>query len=192
VSNFPPNVGALVHLKEAKFGRNPICGTASAVLAGFTTLTNLTKFNCNFCCLSGEFPDIFSNKPALQEAFWDGNNFTGRIPPSVASLKALTKLSFNLNSLSGPVPVGLAQLPFTDCRIGSDTAWRPYDTSPGSPETAWLLRWAGNSFDCPIPPQVLKSRCNDQGKGTTPSPINCSTPSKTATRTPVRQLQEQN
>ena len=72
--------------------------------------------------------------------------------------------------------IRLAQLPFTDCRIGSDTVWRPYDTSPGSPETAWLLRWAGNSFDCPIPPQVLKSRCNDQGKGTTPSPINCSTP----------------
>jgi len=26
VTNFPPNVSALVDLREAKFGRNPICG----------------------------------------------------------------------------------------------------------------------------------------------------------------------
>lgn len=28
----------------------------------------------NFCCLSGEFPDIFANKPFLEEAFWDGRD----------------------------------------------------------------------------------------------------------------------
>ena len=49
VTNFPPGVEALVHLEEAKFGRNPICGT---IPQGFAALTNLTHFNCNFCCKS--------------------------------------------------------------------------------------------------------------------------------------------
>jgi hypothetical protein len=66
----------------------------------------------------------------LEESYWDGNNFTGSIPPSVGKLKALIKTSFNLNSLSGPVPAGLAELPLlTDCRIGSDMDWSLYDTS---------------------------------------------------------------
>jgi hypothetical protein len=199
VTNFPPGVEALVHLQQAKFGRNPICGM---VPVGFAALTNLTKFNCNFCCksdvcppslplytclfphlpdfpperagLSGEFPDILGNKPKLEELYWDGNNFTGPIPPSVSSLKKLTKLSFNLNSMSGLIPPGLAKLPLDDCRIGSDTDFKPYDTSVGSPERAWLLHWIGNLFDCPVPRAILKSACNAQGKGYTPSPVNCS------------------
>lgn len=170
VTNFPPGIEALVDLEEAKFGRNPICGT---VPGGFAQLTNLTKFNCNFCCLSGEFPDILGNKPMLEELYWDGNNFTGPIPPSVAQLKSLTKISFNLNSMSGHIPAGLGDLPLTDCRIGSDIDFKPYDTSAGSPERAWLLEWVGNTFDCPMPSAVLKSVCNAQGKGYTRSPLNC-------------------
>eukprot|EP01043_Picozoa_sp_COSAG02_P057216 COSAG02_NODE_6907_length_3295_cov_55.638611_5_plen_142_part_00 len=127
--------------------------------------------------LSGEFPDILANKPNLEEMYWDGNNFTGKIPPSVGSLKALTKISFNLNSMSGPFPNGLATNPLLhDCRLGSDTDFAPYDTSAGSPERAWLLRWVGNTFTgCPLPPSVLRSVCGAQGKGLTPSPLNCST-----------------
>ena len=123
----------------------------------------------------GEFPNVLGNMPKLEEFYWDGNNFTGSIPPSVANLKSLTKLSFNLNSMSGHIPAGLGDLPLTDCRIGSDTDFKPYDTSTGSPERAWLLEWVGNSFDCPVPSAVLKSVCNAQGKGYTPSPLNCST-----------------
>ena len=144
--------------------------------------------------------------PRLEELYWDGNNFTGPIPPSVSSLKLLTKISFNLNSMSGPIPPGLGKLPLTDCRIGSDTDFKPcllrtmhlqhictsayrsyiqllqpysfymqsfayafyggrYDTSAGSPERAWLLKWLGNTFDCPVPPAILKSVCNAQEKG---------------------------
>jgi hypothetical protein len=69
VTNFPPGVEALVHLEQAKFGRNPICGT---VPAGFATLTNLTKFNCNFCCESHVYrpfnPPAFSmHSPPLHD-----------------------------------------------------------------------------------------------------------------------------
>jgi hypothetical protein len=134
--------------------------------------------------LSGEFPDILANKPLLEEMYWDGNNFTGKIPPSVGKLKALTKISFNLNSMSGPFPDGLAaamQNPANDCRVGSDTDFAPYDTSAGSPERRWLLRWVGNTFtDCPLSPSVLRSACGLQGKGLTPSPLNCSVAAATA------------
>lgn len=57
VTNFPPGVSRLRNLQQAKFGRNPICGNASELLGEFAPLIKLTKFNCNFCCLSGEFPD---------------------------------------------------------------------------------------------------------------------------------------
>ena len=163
----------LTELREAKFGRNPICGTLPAA---FGSLTKLTKFNCNFCCLVGGFPDIFRNMPDLEEAFWDGNNFTGHIPPSMAQLRNLSKLSLNLNSFSGPIPAGFGKLTSLtdDCRIGSDTDFKPYDTSPGSPERAWLLNWSGNDFECPIPLGVLNSSCNAGGKpGAPASPINC-------------------
>ena len=124
--------------------------------------------------MSGRFPDILGHMPKLEELYWDGNNFTGPIPPSVSTLKHLTKISFNLNSMSGAIPPGLAKLPLDDCRIGSDTDFKPYDTSVGSPERAWLLKWVGNTFDCPVPRVILKSVCNAQGKGYTPSPLNCS------------------
>lgn len=128
MTNFPPHVERLTHLREAKFGRNPICGT---VPMGFARLRNLTKFNCNFCCLSGVFPGkVLSNKPLLEETFWDGNNFTGYLPSQLVGLRSLTKVSFNLNSMSGNVPQGLCELPkLRDCRIGSDTNYTPYDLS---------------------------------------------------------------
>ena len=179
VTNFPPGVSRLTNLQQAKFGRNPICGNATELLSEFAPLTKLTKFNCNFCCLSGEFPDyVLANKPMLEEIYWDGNNFTGPIPPSAGRLPSLTKISFNLNSMVGPFPSGLTKKPpllnLTDCRLGSDTDFAPYDTSPGSPERAWLLNWHGNSFTgCPLSPSVLDSICNAEGKGYTPSPLDC-------------------
>lgn len=53
-------------LQIIKMGRNPIRGTVPA-LAGNT---KLQKYNCNFCALGGTFPDIFTGKPDLIEAYW--------------------------------------------------------------------------------------------------------------------------
>ena len=74
ITNFPPNMDTYKGLQQIKFGRNPICGSLPK---SFGKLTQLVKFNCNFCCLHGPFPDLFANMPYLQETFWDGNNFTG-------------------------------------------------------------------------------------------------------------------
>ena len=169
VTNFPPNVAALTHLREAKFGRNPIHGT---VPAGFASLRNLTKFNCNFCALSGQFPDVFGSLPTLEETFWDGNNFTGSLPSSLASLSSLTKLSFNLNALTGPVPAGLCDLKLVhDCRIGSDTDYGPYELNSG--EWQWVVRAKGNMFSCPVPPCMTNSVCNASVADPVASPIRC-------------------
>jgi polygalacturonase len=137
----------------------------------FKELRNLTKFNCNFCCLSGTFPDVFKDKPFLEEIFWDGNNFTGTIPASVGSLSALTKVSFNLNSFrGGAVPEGLSELPLLhDCRIGADTDFAPYEA-----DYPWLIQpVAGNTFACPIPSSIADGVCNSSDADPVPSPVFC-------------------
>lgn len=166
VTSFPDDIQEFTDLREAKFGRNPICG---AVPAGFGELHRLTKFNCNFCCLNGTFPDLFGNMPDLQEAFWDGNNFSGPIPPSVGSLKSLTKISFNLNSLSGPVPDSLCKLSLLhDCRIGSDIDFGPYQAS-----YPWLQQIGGNRFSCPLPSCIVNGVCNSSSSQPALSPVVC-------------------
>ena len=124
VENFPSNIGSLIHLNEAKFGRNPICGT---IPQEFSSLTQLTKFNCNFCCLTGTTPDnMFENISNLEETFWDGNSLTGTLPSSLTRLKSLTKISFNLNNLRGNLP-NLCELQnLHDCRLGSDQSFEAY------------------------------------------------------------------
>ena len=170
ITNFPPHMHTFKDLQQAKFGRNPICGNLSPK---FALLSKLTKFNCNFCCLSGPFPDLFGNMKNLEETFWDGNNFTGPIPSSLGKATNLTKVSFNLNSMTSSIPEDLCNLQLVhDCRIGGDTDFAPYDTTPGSPEKAWLLNWSGNVFTCPMAKCVTTGPCN--GKKATPvSPLIC-------------------
>lgn len=160
ITNFPMDLDKMPKLSTAQFGRNPICGTLPAFKFG----PQLTKFNCNFCCLSGEFPDVWNGLPNVEEFYWCGNDFTGSLPPSLAKLTGLTKISMNLNSFTGQVPAGLGSLPLLhDCRIGDDTDFKPYDTSDGSPEKKWLLKWKGNVFDCPVPGSIMDGICDNKG-----------------------------
>ena len=62
---------------------------------------------------------------------WDGNGFTGPLPPSIANAKKVSRVSFNINQFSGDIPTGICNIPAGDgpdspdvahdCRIGSDT-----------------------------------------------------------------------
>ena len=175
VTNFPDKLDQMPQLRQAKFGRNPICGQLPKWKFG----PQLTKVNCNFCCLEGNFPDIFYNLPLLEESYWDGNAFTGSLPESLNNLTGLTKVSFNLNSFTGKIPEKFCALPLlTDCRIGSDTNFDPYDTSKNSPERAWLFKngkpiWNGNIFECPIPDTCKIGACRTNASMPT-SPIKCS------------------
>lgn len=189
IKNFPPKLSKMPKLKSAQFGRNPICGAIPDDFMNFGP--QLTKLDCNFCCLSGSFPDMFGNLPNLEELYMCGNNFTGHLPPTLSNLSGLTKTSFNLNSFTGPVPAGLGILPLLhDCRIGGDTDFKPYDTSDGSPEKKWLLKWVGNDFDCPVPNQIMGGICNNKGPKYQPghygppSLVKCGGPPKPPAPTP--------
>eukprot|EP01084_Bolivina_argentea_P106000 189822_1 len=141
-------------LQVLKLGRNPIHGN----IPYLDQLQKLEKFNCNFCAITGTFPDIFDKMPLLNQAFWDGNNLTGYIPNSIGKAKNLKNVSFNINSLSGTVPAGLCDINFTKpyeggnggpndpCRIGADINYTLYTAN-----YPWIIKANGNMYDCPLP-----------------------------------------
>jgi hypothetical protein len=115
----PPEIDNLEHLVDHKLGRNPISGTLPPLKK---PKLKLQKYNCNFCALSGTFPDVFSPSgfPALTQAYWDGNGFSGTLPASIGSLKTLETLSFNVNNFAGEFPAEFCHTHAGDCRIGAD------------------------------------------------------------------------
>eukprot|EP01084_Bolivina_argentea_P142069 249600_1 len=158
----PMALDKCTNLEILKLGRNPINGTIPA----FKNLHKLGKFNCNFCALTGTFPDIFGSMPDLYQSFWDGNGLTGSIPESIGSLKHLKNVSFNINQMSGTIPQGLCtvmdanypplfyengtrvsdNLPNEPCRIGADTNYTLYQG-----DYPWIIPVTGNMYSCPLP-----------------------------------------
>jgi hypothetical protein len=154
----PKEIGELTDLVTLKMGRNPITGTLPAI----TTLKKVVQFNCNFCALHGEFPDIFGELPSLEITYWDGNGFSGSLPPSIGLAKKLTRLSFNINNFTGPIPESICNIPAGkkggDCRIGADTELGPYQAF-----YPWMLPVRGDYYDCSagVPSCVLSGNsCN--------------------------------
>ena len=115
----PPELDNLANLVQHKLGRNPISGTLPPMLK---PKPKLQKYNCNFCKLSGTFPDVFTPQkfPALVQAYWDGNGFSGTLPASVGSISTMETLSFNINNFAGEFPPAFCNLKAKDCRIGMD------------------------------------------------------------------------
>jgi hypothetical protein len=70
IKHFPSNLTAMPKLQTAQFGRNPICGQIPKDWKDPGFGKQLAKLNCNFCCLSGRFPDMFNDLPNLEEFFW--------------------------------------------------------------------------------------------------------------------------
>jgi hypothetical protein len=172
VENFPPEVYRLTDLNEAKFGRNPICGT---IPSEFSKLVRLKKFNCNFCCLTGKMPDnMFENMTMLEETFWDGNALTGTLPSSLTKLKSLSKISFNLNNIYGSLPNLCEIQNLHDCRLGSDQDFEVYEAN-----YSWLLsNVSGNVFDM-CPDCMINGVCNDPNASPASSPLLCTNRSQT-------------
>jgi len=139
----PQEIDELTNVVILKLGRNPITGT----LPLFKNLKSVVQFNCNFCALSGEFPDMFGYMPSLEVSYWDGNGFHGSLPASLGVAKKLTRLSFNINNFTGAIPEGICNIPAGqkggDCRIGADIELGPYQAF-----YPWLLPVKGNYYDC--------------------------------------------
>jgi len=139
----PQEINQLVNVVILKLGRNPITGT----LPLFTDLKKVVQFNCNFCALTGTFPEMFGHMPSLQVSYWDGNGFHGSLPTSIGLAKQLKRLSFNVNNFTGPIPESICGIPAGqkggDCRIGADTELGPYQAF-----YPWILPVRGNYYDC--------------------------------------------
>jgi len=135
-------------LLELKIGRNPLSGPFPAV----TKLKKLVIFEGNFCAFSGPLPDIFDSWPAIYELYWDGNAWTGSLPPSLGKLKNLVELSFNIANLTGPVPESYCNIKsLHHCTLGADTDFKSYQAT-----YPWILPIKGNLFDCPLPKCLQK------------------------------------
>lgn len=161
--SIPQDLEKLTEIVVLKLGRNPISGQ----LPLFTTLKKAVQFNCNFCALSGTFPDMFGYFDSLEVSYWDGNGFSGRLPPSIATAKKLTRVSFNINSFSGDIPAGICQIPAGDggdtpdtahdCRIGADTNLSVYQAD----KYPWILPAKGNVYNCQSIPMCARvGSCN--------------------------------
>ena len=176
--SIPADLGALTEVRILKLGRNPISGTLPKL-----AFKNVIQFNCNFCALSGPFPDMFDGLPNIEVSYWDGNGFDGPLPPSVGRAKKLQRLSFNINQFTGPIPPAICNIPAGDggntpdtahdCRIGADTDLKAYQAD----RYPWIIRGHGNLFDCNgIPPCAVHGSCN-KTKGTKVvnpvSPVRC-------------------
>ena len=115
-----------------------------------THLLNWRRYNCNFCALSGTFPDKWSPDkfPRLSQFFWDGNGFSGTLPASVGSLKTLTTLSFNINNFRGKFPVSFCNTAAPDCRIGADYGQAGLARYQAIYPWTLSMNATGNRFEC--------------------------------------------
>ena len=176
----PQEVEGMKDILTFKLGRNPLGGTLPLV----KTFSKVTQFNCNFCALSGEFPDtIFDYMPNLEITYWDGNGFSGSLPSSIARAKKVSRVSFNINNFTGAIPPGICDIPAGnggdtpdvahDCRIGHDTDLEAYQAT-----YPWIHKVSGNMFDCPVPKCAIAGSCNKTkgAKVVNPlSPVECKT-----------------
>eukprot|EP00039_Didymoeca_costata_P028979 m.22765 g.22765 ORF g.22765 m.22765 type:complete len:351 (-) comp7435_c0_seq1:53-1105(-) len=174
----PMELNNLKDVEILKLGRNPITGELPKL-----ALPKAIQFNCNFCSLTGTFPDFFEDMPSLQISYWDGNGFTGPLPPSIGKAKNLKRLSFNINQFSGAIPDGICDIPAGDggdtpdvshdCRIGADTNLTVYQA-----DYPWIQKVKGNMYDCSkgVPKCAVSGSCN-KTKGTAVvnpvSPVRC-------------------
>ena len=138
-----PGLNTCTNITTLKFGRNGLHGPFPRV----DKLSKLAIFEGNFCAFSGPLPDIFDSWPELYEIYWDGNAWTGSLPPSIGKLKNLVELSFNIANLTGPVPESYCDMKkLHHCTVGADTDFKSYQA-----ECDWVMPVKGNLFDCPLP-----------------------------------------
>lgn len=148
------NMSALV---ELKLERNPIFGSVPF----FTHNPKLEKLACNFCALTGEFPDCWSCCPKLQHLVFDGNGLHGALPSSLALLSSLKELGLNINNFS--LATAAVCAPFggvggtgRHCHVGSDRNLTAYDAN-----YPWIVPGVRNIYRCPLPAcMVGAGACN--------------------------------
>ncbi|KAG8480508.1 hypothetical protein CXB51_024663 [Gossypium anomalum] len=106
--NIPNDLSRLSNLKVLVFSRNSLSGTIPSLIYN---LSSLTYIDMGPNQLSGEIaPEIGFLFPKLGILHIGGNQFTGKIPRSLANISSLDQLDINSNGFCGPVPENLGKL----------------------------------------------------------------------------------
>ncbi|RZC56682.1 hypothetical protein C5167_015531 [Papaver somniferum] len=111
----PPNLGSLQDLVRLSLGENQL-GTGEADdLIFFTSLSNCSHLEVLALTgnnLSGQLPDsIASLSTKLTKLYMGGNRVFGKIAPGIENLVSLNGLAMENNLLTGSIPVFIGKLP---------------------------------------------------------------------------------
>lgn len=112
--SIPPSLGKLSNLYWLDLADNQLTGSlpvSTSQSSGLDLLLKAKHFHFNKNQLSGSIsPKLFSSEMVLIHILFDGNNFSGNIPPTLGLVKTLEVLRLDRNSLTGTVPSNLNNL----------------------------------------------------------------------------------
>lgn len=110
----PPSLGKLSKLFWLDLADNQLTGTlpiSTPVTSGLDKLLKAKHFHFNKNQLSGTIPPrLFSPEMILIHILFDGNQFTGEIPSTIALVQTLEVLRLDRNALTGNVPSNISDL----------------------------------------------------------------------------------
>ncbi|XP_038903747.1 probable leucine-rich repeat receptor-like protein kinase At5g49770 isoform X2 [Benincasa hispida] len=110
----PPSLGKLSNLYWLDLADNQLTGSlpvSTSESPGLDLLLKAKHFHFNKNQLSGSIsPKLFSSEMVLIHILFDGNKFSGNIPPTLGLVKTLEVLRLDRNSLTGTVPSNLNNL----------------------------------------------------------------------------------
>ncbi|XP_050940254.1 leucine-rich repeat receptor protein kinase HPCA1 isoform X2 [Cucumis melo] len=110
----PPSLGKLSNLYWLDLADNQLTGSlpvSTSETPGLDLLLKAKHFHFNKNQLSGSIsPKLFRSEMVLIHILFDGNKFSGNIPPTLGLVKTLEVLRLDRNSLTGTVPSDLNNL----------------------------------------------------------------------------------
>ncbi|BFG36680.1 hypothetical protein CerSpe_229550 [Prunus speciosa] len=110
----PPSLGELSKLFWLDLADNQLTGTlpiSTPVTSGLDKLLKAKHFHFNKNQLSGTIPPkLFSSEMKLIHILFDGNQFTGEIPSTIALVQTVEVLRLDRNALTGNVPSNISSL----------------------------------------------------------------------------------
>ncbi|VVA14510.1 PREDICTED: probable leucine-rich repeat [Prunus dulcis] len=110
----PASLGNLSNLLWLDLVDNQLTGTlpiATPVTSGLDKLLKAEHFHFSKNQLSGTIhPKLFSSEMKLIHILFDGNQFTGEIPSTIALVQTLEVLRLDRNALTGNVPSNITNL----------------------------------------------------------------------------------
>ncbi|XP_031486608.1 receptor kinase-like protein Xa21 isoform X1 [Nymphaea colorata] len=129
----PYELGSISGLQILNLGWNFYESTVPSSIFNISSLQSLTL---TYSRLFGQLPaNIGQTLPNLEELVLPTNNFSGRLPASLANASMLRTIEVGVNNFDGPMPMELGNLP----NLETLKIWQTNVTNaPGDPELSFL------------------------------------------------------